>query len=1439
MSAASTVDVVDSARGGYLSSEDSPVIRRPAVTYGRRAREPLSDADTSTSGAFIGSSSRDNSFRYLSSGPEDEVPPSSDDGDASFHSMAQDEDSEHEGPSASSEFQFSWRKGLKELDTVYAERDGRVNEQGSSRNDANSSSANESSRHGESQSPVHSPTRHATATVEGNLAQAKHGLLRGSEDIASPSSSPDVVVRRRAKGATFSSDHDDLFSPKRNGNLSPTSPPISPTPSALHMPPPPYRGKGKSRAADYSDSDNESDLASSATRKFRRAQSSAKGREKRIRPPSKKEMEETKKATARMIAERAVSLPRAENKRLPITSLFAKLERKVTPGAEVELPPIESENTGSDPIQPFSSPAVDKIASMSSKAAAMMVRSPTWQAATIKSARSLKPEASIASLPQAEDSSDDEIPETGSVLQQDERSRLEDERRKRLEELKLRALEQQKHRAEAETASQDESDLEIVSKNMQSVAKEEARARKAMEAQGLKRSVGRHRQLALAGAARRSDASFAPKGFDELPPGRELHVLQAAAAVTFSRASTEMKNHSAPHLSKDHLNQLLLRDAERQAEEVTRQKEEEWVRRGGKIKARVAHDAENVDARGALLAVVAKGLHDRQNEEDEGHEEGDDDDPDYEASQDESGQSSREGSSDEQTSDQEHVVVFQDQAEPDENTDTDDNAAAPARRNVRRPIRRPFTTIHSDEEIELGDGSPPMRGRMLAPDSSFTFSTLPVLNHRASVSSFENHTEDGTDKENDARLMYDRGEDKENTAIATQSLSARGPLGQTSGVLGHDLGRSPFSDSDDLDFALAAESTPMEDRRAPLQDISKEHEEDADDPFAFGSPQRAARQLIFSRAGGHSTDLAESSPLLKEFGGAAAPQSGFADLFEASAVRAQESPMVPKAKALAGGISQFFTQESPVQQQDSPGFSRLRTKPSQDLTLTMDSGLQPALEVSSGLRRRAEDIFAREQGLLAEGSENMSDKDKSLHINEFGFFTQSVPAFKVPKASQLRSPAVAGTSPMSISSTRRPAIRTPLAILEADTDMELQEEQPKGRLMKRKLSPAESPSQSRQSSPSPSPSKSRNAFDILRKATRPTQKLPSIPGRRLGKSEFIEGEAEESDDDAMMGFGGRKKDDDEEDDDPSQDQTLAELVDDAAMDEKTLAEEVVLEKVREHQQEDDEAAEKIANDVAHGKYRIKRRDHGIGFEDSESDSDDEAAAARRRMQAKKRKIEGDSLEQLAKHPETLAFYQAYHVGNTADGDDFVDSNQDELTLVDGRDSRDAEEEQEEDEPMTVSELHQKLREAAQEAARDGTVHRPFDPTDVSWVDHADGSNDESEIPAVKEVQTRSSKFTTQQRVEWDVSLQTSTRTDDERDRARLQAWAKGESRTGGAARSTGISAVTGHGKRRPGSSAANGRQRTTAGSSTNVKQATKVKKMNSVLSTISRSGPRG
>ena len=85
----------------------------------------------------------------------------------------------------------------------------------------------------------------------------------------------------------------------------------------------------------------------------------------------------------------------------------------------------------------------------------------------------------------------------------------------------------------------------------------------------------------------------------------------------------------------------------------------------------------------------------------------------------------------------------------------------------------------------------------------------------------------------------------------------------------------------------------------------------------------------------------------------------------------------------------------------------------------------------------------------------------------------------------------------------------------------------------------------------------RNAFDILAiGAWKAKEKKP------LKRSEFVEAEAQESDEDDGFGFKKKTEEDKEGDSDADDDKPVEGLVNDAVMDETTLAEKLVLEKYK-------------------------------------------------------------------------------------------------------------------------------------------------------------------------------------------------------------------------------------------------------------------------------------
>ncbi|CCM04803.1 uncharacterized protein FIBRA_06996 [Fibroporia radiculosa] len=1337
-----------------MSLPSSPVVKRAAVTYGRRKESP-SDADTSTSTLRTTLSSRASSCSLRSSGFDEDVPPSSDECDALDSSIVlptRDNGDDSDGENTGTPFVFSWRKDLEKFNSIYAERPIALDSRDALRDDIMQSG---------SQAVFGGDTR---------VASESHT----PDHTTSPSPSPAVARhRRRLRNLPIQLNSDialatsQQVAPRLAASSSPSSSTRRVSPAALVAG---VKGKGKQRSEGvFVGSDEEQFGGGEHKRNTRRRAFNANG--KHTKAPTRKEREETQKATARMVAERVVSMPHSKTKQIGLTQLFEKIGRGISPADDPPL--LSSEGPASDPIQPFSSsPTEHAKRKIKTRVPSPLSPQPTSSGSPILQATSdfvptglLGPDSPKAIL--LRESSDEELPDVGALLENDAKERQEETMRKQLAEVKRRALENTK--SGAYISDQDDSDLEVVHEDMQTVAKDEARARKVRSAQGFKRSVGKSKQLALAGPIHK----LVGKSIKS-----EVKFLKDAAAPTFGRLTKDIADHTSALVSKDDLNRFLLNSAGKQAEEATRLKEEEWVRRGGKIRAGPSNLRSDGEAKRIFLTVVSKGIavgEDDREQEDEAEGE-DEDDPDY--------QDGHERTALESATEDSDNVFGQSTHEDNQNAsnsqldhlDADDEEQT----SVFLPSKSAcFSAVISDEE----DGILVSRSKAVFPDSLSVISSALDYgrNRRVYASSSGDQTEDGTDKENDIRLMYDRGEDKENTAVAAQPLLGH----QTSSGGSFALRGVAFLADGDFNDSLLIESTPLEDRRPPLKELRRD-DSDGDGPFA-PIAKSPARRLVFSPTMGPparrlSPDLQggrESEDVDQDSSAVNVPTTlkpGFAEFFASENVSGSSSlvPNVPQN----GGLSQFFTQQTVDETH-----SLTTRKSDQELSLTLDVGLQPTLEVSQTLLRKADNIFEKEQGYLAENFDVNSNDKSQFYVNEHGFLTQSVPSARILQASHTSSsPLMASILQSARKRTHVGSVsRKPLAPIDSDIEMETPNEQPR-RLLKRRRTPPEPTNldNSRHSSPSPSPTKHRNAFDVLKQAAH----APTESDRKLQKSEFIEGEAEESDDDAMIGFGGRRKEDDESDDE-SQDATLAELVDDAAMDDKTLGADAVLEKAREHWEEDDQLREKYARDAADGKLRARRRNHGLGFEDSESDDEDEDAKWRRQKMLKKRKIEGDTLEELAKNPSTAAFVEAYHA-DMLDDDDFVHLQQGELTLVDEHDP-DAEEGSE-PEVVSAAALIEELRKVAKE----GTPEC-FNPHDTSWMEaNAEGSDDEA-LP-IKEIYAVTKP--TRRPADWDPDMQSKRQGgEDDRDRVRMQLWAKSESRTsGGTSRSTGVSAVTARGR---------------------------------------------
>ncbi|THH02393.1 hypothetical protein EW026_g443 [Hermanssonia centrifuga] len=1281
------------------------------------------------------------------------------------------------------------------------------------------------------------------------------------------------------------------------------------------------RTKGKARAkqrkstlrlSEDKEQDEDDESLPSGFRKNKETQGKSKGKGKekatRVKPPTKKELLETQKATARIKADQQVAIPRTE-KQLPLTALFAKFITAPSDSHPRQSQSNDPTTLSSDPIQSFSSsPMRTKTPpkrSLFTKPLLLLRHPPSSSNSRLRSKTveqdddvfglkpavlgTSNPSASYSTRPShgkavsqkeedddvfgfasnglldgtatsvlpgpshafaaASSDEDEDMPEVSTIIRENQEKRAREERQKHLRELKMRALEQSKQSASGNVSDSEDDGLEVVDDDMRVVAKEEEKDRRAMKAKHIRPSVGRKNQLIYAG---RSPHKKKAEG------KQDFQALIIAAAPSFSaqaqaQADKDKRHGVAPtRVGKTALNRILLMASEKQSKELTRQKEQEFYKRGGPSRdaLRETDEGEKESLKRERLRMLAeKGLEAAQRreygEQSEGEEEGDSGDDDW-APQ---GEVGSEDESDSQGGKENVAMTEDDQPEnevpvatedEDENEDKENVYHKPRRTLATRAFRPAVVDSDEDEENQGPLTSTQRFGRVLVPDTSLIIGSSsqgesePVLNDRHSVSSLEERTEDGTDKENDAGWMFDRGEDKENTAVASQYVSPSGRMPLRRGMSG-----SLFS----LDSSLGligspsslrdAEVTLLEDERTPFKEIITAKEDEDEEGFFLSpssrpvrsiftlskhstpaGPSRVLTPLPLSSPGGKGLDEFFSDDGAAEEGGknaedelcglepAADIRPAFAQLFDDKTQSVSQLSALPQ-KLKAAGFSQFFTPEK-----SGSALQKLRPpQSSKDLSLTMDAQIQPALDVDETLLRKADDIFEKEQEFLLEDAVKAPPSQRSVYVNETGFLTQTRPsssrkdrwALDTSPFFSESSPALQGLRSM-MSTQRRPLgtlALSPIANRDADEDEDEAEVPRMGRLRKRRSTPelGKGKSGGYRSSASPSPPR-RNIFEVLGRPPARAKVLQASK-KKLEKSAFIEGEAEESDEDDGLAFGVRKKKDDDEEelDGEDQDGILEELVNDTAMDVETLNEAKVLEKVQEHRALDDAADEKLARDAAEGKYDA-----------------------------------------------TKAFVQAYHAELEDDNEEFAHLENDDfsLTFVDRENDRideEQDEDNENDEPEVVSAMQ--LQEELRKVARGEATVKTINPEDVSWMDPDNDMDDEGEDILVKEIATsrKPGRSAQTNQMDWDM-IQKPQSGESTQDIARQQKWARteGGSRNAGTGRASAVTGIGKSSKTGGGSVTATRKGPTPSGESSQArsgKQGARLSKAPSALSAVS------
>ena len=465
--------------------------------------------------------------------------------------------------------------------------------------------------------------------------------------------------------------------------------------------------------------------------------------------------------------------------------------------------------------------------------------------------------------------SDVEMPGISEILAQKEARESQRAQKERLQRLKLAAIaQQQQKRASTGTGSpsgtgqdSDDDGLDVVPDTMHSVAREEAAARAA--AGHTRPSAGRTTQLRFARVAdspQRGDAHSIIPATTESPE----KLLAAAAQSTFvsslARGGAVVgRGKRTLGMTKADLERMVLRSAEAQSEQLRREKEEEWVRRGGRVVG--VMEAVGEEKIQELIVEALERSSDTPAEDDGGGDAGsddDDDDPDYVPI--ERGSASPQKGQGEQEEAQMPIeerranmvecaddddAIAEAMAETEVDSETD--SGAPNNVRLRRRTGRPrHTIIGSDDE----DGPPAVEHSnkseedIRPPPLSLPDLPSPAFTSTAPSRSFGNTEHPDHDHENDPDVSGN-DTDKENRAVVRCDVSGPAP---THGA------RVLF---DDILSARAGMGAALQPSVLPADD----------DPFAFTPSPAKAREQAMRRLG---------SPVPKPFSG----KRGLSQMFE-------------------------------------------------------------------------------------------------------------------------------------------------------------------------------------------------------------------------------------------------------------------------------------------------------------------------------------------------------------------------------------------------------------------------------------------------------------------------------------------------------------------------------------------------------------------------------
>ncbi|EJD01307.1 uncharacterized protein FOMMEDRAFT_135544 [Fomitiporia mediterranea MF3/22] len=1167
--------------------------------------------------------------------------------------------------------------------------------------------------------------------------------------------------------------------------------------------------KAQNALSVFQDDDDSSDaLDEPALRRKQPKAAAKKPKEKanKIKKLSKKEENESKKAHARIMADQRVSITkRAEQ--YTVEHLLRSVRQKQ------DKSEVKPSCVSSDPIQDFTS-------------------SPKLNSRGTSTER--EPKAGPSNL---RETSDSDMPDTHGSLDARLGETLKGEdtqRKKNLIAAKRLALESSK--AHAISDESDSDDLEVVETGHDGIAKQ--------------LMVSSTYEKKLAGVAGFRAGSSRHSLSKQLEGSQGDRMLTLAAKSTFADRDSRRHNNALGHRD---LQAAILNKAAKQSMQMTKEKEEEWKRRGGKLsgKLRAAAAAANQSLSLDRLVdeITSRQRNSAENDQAEVVDGGSSDaeyDSDGEWMPDDRGSASpvRHQTMDDSGEDElggsgrdlgdsdvegEKILVKLEQQ-----IDTDEDETSRPPRPSRRSAGMLVVTDSDGEETR----TLPSKGRVLVPDTSVIIGDR----GRASVVSSEGGPEEWN-KENEITMPVDSGDDKENVMVISPTARNRTQVPRSRsprGINRTNEGAQRVSSPPGVD----AEHGASRSARVPLQ---ARRMSSFDDPFLSRSPSLGT-SFGTPKSNGALSAVASPVSLRPAFDG---NSGGFTQFFNdeegftPSNMDSHTKGVLQPAFRLQVGNdaedSPFNFSPDPksvklnapfTRREDSDFLNRSKHLTNDDeLSLTLDtSRLQPALDVATQVRRKADAVFEKEQEFVIEeaGKNTASSRGKQeLYISENGLLTQTRPDGSTPIV--YRSGVLPQTSDLVGSKIPTPPTTTqrlPLSTLSLATESV----SPSKRLTRLAKGKARA-SLSDDENDLPA-----NAFTRLLAGAKQQQNREK---KRLGKSLFVEGEAQESDEDEMFGFGAPKaKDDEEESENEDPDAVVENLVDDATMDAEQLAEERVLEKVKDQLEEEDAALEKYHQAAIEGKYRGKRRGGGIAMDDSESDEDEDEEARRlRRRMHKKRRIQGDKLEDLGKDEKSRAFYDAYQ------RDILEDDSEDFAHLAsDDMDVEDENGEEEEPETVTTSEIQAQLREVARQQKGKAKETRFFDAADVEWAVSQRSSDDEFDVREIEDQPKKAPRkrpvFGQADVPDLDDSLLRMPKKISDEQAAQLAAWRKEQSgRNLGTGGMRGAVTGTSHGSRSAGRKGTS-MSKKVAGDSQEDQGRRKVKKTASVLASVSdrRSG---